>query len=67
MQDGLIKLIYGGSTPLRMQVSPELALLQETGRPTETDRLLAERSRQVYDLLKENIALRVARATNRSA
>ena len=41
-------------------ISPELGVLDEKDdrRPT-ADRLLGLRSRQVYELLKENIALRI--------
>ena len=52
---------YRGTTPMTMWVSPELGVLDDEARRPTADRLLAARSRQVFELLKENIALRVRR------
>jgi GT2 family glycosyltransferase len=55
-EDGLLKLIPGDLYPLDLDVSPRLALVDQSA---EVYALLGERSRQVFDLLKENAALRV--------
>lgn len=59
LEDGLIRFEYRGSNPMRLWVAPELAAIDVEGRPPGADRLLFDRSRQVFELLKENIGLRV--------
>ena len=55
-EDGLLKLVPGDLYPLDLEVSPYLALVDQSA---EVYGLLTERSRQAFDLLKENAALRV--------
>jgi GT2 family glycosyltransferase len=55
-EDGLIRIESGDVYPLRFTVSPELAVI-ETDQ-LEAFKLLGLRSHQVFDLLKENTALR---------
>jgi GT2 family glycosyltransferase len=57
VEDGLIDISYWEQFPALLSVSPLLAVLDE--RATATERLLAERSRQVHEALKENARLRV--------
>jgi GT2 family glycosyltransferase len=57
VEDGLIDIAYWEQFPALLSVSPLLAILDERG--TATERLLAERSRQVHEALKENTRLRV--------
>jgi GT2 family glycosyltransferase len=59
LADGLIEIEYSDVFPLRMRLSPALALVQLSGADAELADLLDIRSRQVFDLLKENVALRV--------
>ncbi|MDB5350559.1 MAG: hypothetical protein JWN86_1806 [Planctomycetota bacterium] len=59
MEDGLIRLDYRGTTPMTVRLSPELGVLDDSARRPTADRLLAARSRQVFELLKENIKLRI--------
>jgi GT2 family glycosyltransferase len=54
-EDGLLEILPGDLYPLELRVSPELAVVDD-GDPYE---ILDERSRQVFDLLKENAALRI--------
>jgi GT2 family glycosyltransferase len=55
VEDGLLEIVPGDLYPRELRVSPRLAAVKETD-PYE---LLEERSRQVFDLLKENAALRL--------
>jgi GT2 family glycosyltransferase len=57
-EDKLIDITYPGQFPLLIRVSPRLAVLHRERR-NAVERLLAERSRQVYETLKENARLRV--------
>jgi GT2 family glycosyltransferase len=57
VEDGLIDIAYWEQFPALLSISPLLAVLDE--RATATDRLLAERSRELYEALKENTRLRV--------
>jgi GT2 family glycosyltransferase len=57
LEDGLLALSYWEQCPALLAVSPLLAVLDE--RATTTDRLLAERSRELFALLKENTRLRI--------
>jgi GT2 family glycosyltransferase len=54
-EDGLLELVPGDLYPLELRVDPLLATVAEA----DVYELLEERSRQVFDLLKENAALRV--------
>ena len=62
-QDGLLRLVYGANPAVRLRIAPELGVIDDDSRHDAAQRLLAERSRQVYELLKENIGLRVRRAS----
>jgi GT2 family glycosyltransferase len=57
--DGLLRLSYWESYPVQMEVSPLLAVVAGGGRDPEADRLLATRARQVHELMKETLRLRV--------
>lgn len=59
IEDGLLSVQYRALYPLSFSLSPLLATVNEQERDRQADRLLAERSRQVYELLKENIHLLV--------
>src|SRR5262249_42460140 len=54
-QDGLLRIEYKPQYPVQISVSPALATLRTPDRDCRTDRLLASRSRQVLELLKDNI------------
>jgi GT2 family glycosyltransferase len=54
-QDGLLELVPGDLYPLELRVDPQLATLAEP----DIYEVLEERSRQAFDLIKENAALRV--------
>jgi GT2 family glycosyltransferase len=58
VEDGLIEVTYPGQFPAVIRVSPRLAILHWE-RQNAAERLLAERSRQVYETLQENRRLRV--------
>jgi GT2 family glycosyltransferase/predicted O-methyltransferase YrrM len=55
VQDGLVQLEPSDIYPLRLAVSPELAVVET--RELDALKLLGIRSRQVFDLLKENTRL----------
>jgi GT2 family glycosyltransferase len=57
LEDGLIEMSYWEHFPALMSVSPELAVLHR-GRRNATERLLAQRARQVFEARKENARLR---------
>lgn len=59
LEDGLIRFEYRGTTPMKTWIAPELGGFEDEARSATADRLLAARSRQVFELMKENIALRV--------
>ncbi len=59
VEDGLLRLSYWESYPVRMEVSPLLAVVEGSGRDPEADRLLGTRARQVYELMKETLRLKV--------
>jgi GT2 family glycosyltransferase len=59
IDDGLVSVDYRQLYPVELTVSPQVALLSRDGRQWEADRLLMVRSRQVSDLLRENIRLHV--------
>jgi GT2 family glycosyltransferase len=58
IEDDLIEITYPGQFPTVIRVSPRLAVFHRE-RQNAAERLLAERSRQVYETLKENTRLRV--------
>jgi GT2 family glycosyltransferase len=58
VEDGLIDIAYWEQFPTLLSVSPLLAVLDE--RATATERLLAERSRELAETLKENTRLEIA-------
>lgn len=57
-EDGLLEAEYADSYPLRLEISPELAIVADRERPVE--RLLESYSRQVADLSAEVVRLTVA-------
>ena len=67
MDDGLIKIRYNSTCPHEFTISPLLGVIKQDGRQTESDRLLAVRSRQVCELLRENTGLLIQKATAVSA
>jgi O-antigen biosynthesis protein len=58
VEDDLIEVTYPGQFPTIIRVSPRFAVLHPERR-NAAERLLAERSRQVYETLKENTRLSV--------
>jgi GT2 family glycosyltransferase len=59
IEDGLLTLGYASSYPVKLGVSPLLAVLSGAERENQADRLLNLRSQQVFELLKETIRLTV--------
>lgn len=57
LEDGLLRVGYETAYPVRLEVSPQLALVELEGRSRRADRLLALRSRQVFELLRETARL----------
>jgi GT2 family glycosyltransferase len=57
LADGLLKLNYPGTYPLRWEISPRLALHAGPGSVEEAEKLLDARSREVFTLLKETVRL----------
>jgi GT2 family glycosyltransferase len=57
VEDGLIDIAYWEQFPALLSVSPLLAVFDE--RATRTERFLAERSRQVFEALRENRQLKI--------
>jgi hypothetical protein len=51
---------YDGSFPIYLTVAPELAVLNGRARKRATEKLLASRARQVADLTRETMRLRLA-------
>ena len=58
LEDGLIDITYWDQFPALMRVSPHLAVVDRE-RANVAERLLAKRSQQVFDALKENTRLRI--------
>jgi GT2 family glycosyltransferase len=57
-EDGLLAIHYQGEHfPIHLAISPQLAVIAEDERERQSDRLLAERSRRLFELLKDNIRL----------
>jgi GT2 family glycosyltransferase len=54
-EDGLLELVPGDLYPLELRVHPRLATIREG----DVYEVLAERSRQAFELIKENAALRL--------
>jgi GT2 family glycosyltransferase len=59
IEDGLLTVNYWEMYPIHLDVSPLLAVVTEEERKRHADRLLDRRSRQVFELLRENIRLTV--------
>jgi hypothetical protein len=59
-EDGLLSMNYDGSFPIYLTVAPELAVLNGRARKRATEKLLASRARQVADLTRETMRLRLA-------
>jgi GT2 family glycosyltransferase/ubiquinone/menaquinone biosynthesis C-methylase UbiE len=57
VRDGLIRLIYDTSFPVKMRISPLVGVIDAEDRSLRADRLLDARARQVSDLLNENARL----------
>lgn len=57
IEDGLLTIQYSGLYPVKLSVSPFLAAIEGSEHEQHANRLLTVRSRQVFDLLKDNIAL----------
>lgn len=57
-EDGLVEITYAERFPVLLSVSPQLAIL-DGERAGSVERMLAERSRQVFEALKENTSLKV--------
>lgn len=55
--DDLIQITYHARYPIRLTVSPRLASWTSEAAQRESDRILAERARQVTILLRNNIVL----------
>jgi GT2 family glycosyltransferase len=60
--DGLLELEYAASYPLRLEISPRLAIVDD-GREAELESLLETYARQVSDLLAEVMRLTAIAAT----
>lgn len=59
LDDGLIRLIYTGCSPLHLEVSPHFAVVMNEEHGYQADRLLDAHARHLFTLLKENIRLTV--------
>jgi GT2 family glycosyltransferase len=59
IEDGLLKIRFAERFPFFLDVSPLLALIEEEERERQADRVLTERSRQVFDLSRENALLKL--------
>lgn len=58
LEDGLLRLAYGGRYPIRAWVAPQLAVMEGNGGRLEGSALLTDRLRwQVSDLLREVVRL----------
>jgi GT2 family glycosyltransferase len=57
LEDGLLKVGYPETYPLQWQISPRLALHSGPDSVDEVRRLLDERSREVFKLLRETVRL----------
>lgn len=60
LEDGLLAVSYHGGYPIELEVSPMLAFVDGAGRRGERlEKLLRERSTQVFELLRESARLTV--------
>lgn len=59
LEDGLLRIVPADIYPLQLEVDPLLAAIDGDAATGDAFRLLGIRSRQVFDLLKENTLLRV--------
>ena len=59
LEDGLFSIRFAERYPFFVDIAPELALIDDEERQPAADRLLAARSRQVYDLSRENVLLKM--------
>ena len=59
IEDGLLRVDYSKSYPLTLHVAPLLGTAGVGDREDQTHRVLAIRSRQVFDLLRDNVLLDV--------
>jgi GT2 family glycosyltransferase len=57
LEDGLMQLSYQGTFPLTIEISPRLAVVDETARGSAVERLLEERAQEIADLRRENTRL----------
>jgi GT2 family glycosyltransferase len=57
LQDGLLQFSYEGSFPFSIDISPRLAVVEESLRASDLERLLSESARQLANLRRENIRL----------
>jgi GT2 family glycosyltransferase len=64
LEDSLIAASYSEHFPFELSVSPLLATLDSSDRDDAADRLLATRSQQVFDTLRENTELKVRLAAD---
>jgi GT2 family glycosyltransferase len=63
LEDDLIEVSYPDYFPLDMSISPFLATIETDVRDGAADRLLALRSRQVFETQRENIRLKLRLGT----
>jgi GT2 family glycosyltransferase len=59
LEDGLLRIRYNIRYPFSLYVSPLLGLVEDEERDPEAESLLASRTDQVTELLRENIELRL--------
>jgi GT2 family glycosyltransferase/glycosyltransferase involved in cell wall biosynthesis len=59
LEDGLLSLEYGNYFPFTLHVDPSLAVVDDGQRMRQSEELIATRSRQFFDLLRENTRLKV--------
>jgi GT2 family glycosyltransferase/glycosyltransferase involved in cell wall biosynthesis len=59
LEDGFLSLEYGNYFPFRLHVDPSLAVIDDGQRTRQSEELIATRSRQFFDLLRENTHLKV--------
>jgi GT2 family glycosyltransferase len=58
LEDGLLTISYWGEQyPVHLEIAPLLGVVAGGERERQADRLLAERSRRVIELLKDNVRL----------
>jgi hypothetical protein len=63
LEDGLIRVDYGGHVPLRFTLSPELGIVvDQEGNAGEAERLLALRADQMMVHMRENLFLKLSLA-----